>query len=162
MSDQIIGRIDEMGSRIDELESSIGELMAQVRSRVSPCLVRTQRVRHPEPLRPPPRTTRRPCAGGSGGGGVCRAGGRRACCREFAQVSAPGSAQREALLSAAGTTRVYPMCETSVAPVARAAPQVSIATHMPRPWAVMQLPGADTRHAAAHVYMTRHSRSPRY
>lgn len=33
MSDQIIGRIDEMGSRIDELESSIGELMAQVRGR---------------------------------------------------------------------------------------------------------------------------------
>jgi hypothetical protein len=32
MSDQIIGRIDEMGNRIDELESSIGELMAQVRA----------------------------------------------------------------------------------------------------------------------------------
>ena len=30
MSDQIIGRIDEMGNRIDELESAIGELMAHV------------------------------------------------------------------------------------------------------------------------------------
>ena len=29
-SDQIIGRIDEMGSRIDDLEKSIGELMEQV------------------------------------------------------------------------------------------------------------------------------------
>jgi heat shock factor-binding protein 1 len=29
MSNQIIGRIDEMGNRIDDLEKSIGELMAQ-------------------------------------------------------------------------------------------------------------------------------------
>ena len=29
MSDQIIGRIDEMGNRIDDLEKSIGELMEQ-------------------------------------------------------------------------------------------------------------------------------------
>lgn len=29
MSDNIIGRIDEMGGRIDELEKSIGELMQQ-------------------------------------------------------------------------------------------------------------------------------------
>ena len=29
MSDQIVGRIDEMGSRIDELEKSLSDLMAQ-------------------------------------------------------------------------------------------------------------------------------------
>lgn len=29
MSDQIVGRIDEMGSRIDDLEKSIAELMEQ-------------------------------------------------------------------------------------------------------------------------------------
>ena len=29
MSDQIIGRIDEMGTRLDELERNVGELMQQ-------------------------------------------------------------------------------------------------------------------------------------
>jgi len=29
MSDQIIGRIDDMGTRLDELERNVGELMQQ-------------------------------------------------------------------------------------------------------------------------------------
>lgn len=32
MSDQIIGRLDEMGQRVDELEQNIGQLMQQVGS----------------------------------------------------------------------------------------------------------------------------------
>ncbi len=30
MSDQIVSRIDDMGSRIDQLEQSLSDLMAQV------------------------------------------------------------------------------------------------------------------------------------
>ncbi len=30
MSDQIVGRIDDMGARIDQLEQSLSDLMAQV------------------------------------------------------------------------------------------------------------------------------------
>ena len=30
MSEQIIGRLDEMGKRVDDLEKNIGELMQQV------------------------------------------------------------------------------------------------------------------------------------
>ena len=33
MSEQIIGRLDEMGKRVDDLEKNIGDLMQQVDSK---------------------------------------------------------------------------------------------------------------------------------
>lgn len=36
MSDQIIGRLDEMGKRVDDLEKNINELMQQVDTREEP------------------------------------------------------------------------------------------------------------------------------
>lgn len=33
MSDQIIGRLDEMGQRVDDLEKNISDLMQQVETR---------------------------------------------------------------------------------------------------------------------------------
>lgn len=54
MSEQIITKIDEMGSRIDDLERSISELMTQVRDvslyiRVPVCLAKTDR-NHSSPM----------------------------------------------------------------------------------------------------------------
>jgi heat shock factor-binding protein 1 len=36
MSDQIIGRLDDMGKRVDDLEKNINELMQQVDTREEP------------------------------------------------------------------------------------------------------------------------------
>lgn len=72
MSDQIIGRIDEMGSRIDELESSIGELMAQVSPRRphSGGVCRSAASHAPDRTPPPLRSLLRArvCAGRRRGG----------------------------------------------------------------------------------------------
>lgn len=71
MSDQIIGRIDEMGSRIDELESSIGELMAQVTLARAPCIRGTlsltrSRAHHLAQAGIEEETVERPAEGGEG------------------------------------------------------------------------------------------------